>query len=301
MTKRIFFIFTLLAFVAVFFLIPSHNSRACNKNGQEAVVPATELLDQPYGDYDKQKFDIYLPSDRNTEATPVFFVIHGGGWVSGNKSAFNPLIKRLQEALPQVAFVSIGYRLADPKTMTNLFPTQEEDVKACIEYIMNKSEEYGISKKFAILGGSAGAHLAMLYAYKHGRHSHQPVAVASMVGPTNISNIFEQVMMTDDPDKKVYLGWFIDAVGGTNEEKPELCYTSSPINYVTNDSPPTLLLYGGADNVVPSQQAEELADKLTVYGVEHIFKLYPGRGHNLKGVYDEAIQELIFFLNVYLK
>jgi len=200
-----------------------------------------------------------------------------------------------------MAFVSIGYRLANGKEMTNQFPTQEEDVKACIEYVLSNRSEYGISGKFATFGGSAGAHLALLYAYKHGTGSYKPAAAVSLVGPTNISSVYEQVLMTDDPNRELFHSLFIDAVGGTQKEKPELCYTSSPINYVTKKSPPTLMIYGEVDTIVPSQQAEELAAKLTECGVKHVYKLYPGQQHDLKGVIEEAIQEVINFLDTYLK
>jgi acetyl esterase/lipase len=203
--------------------------------------------------------------------------------------------------LPQLAFVGVGYRLADGKAMTNQFPSQEEDVKACIEYVMNNRAEYGISDKFAIIGGSAGAHLAMLYAYKYGPGSYQPAGVISWVGPANLSNIHEQLMMTNDPSKNVYDGWFVDAVGGTSKEKPELCFTSSPINYITSTSSPTLMLYGEDDTIVPRQQADELDAKLTSIGVKHTYKLYPGQGHGLTDVFPEVIKETVEFLKVYLK
>jgi len=109
------------------------------------------------------------------------------------------------------------------------------------------------------------------------------------------------VMLTDDPNKSVYFGWFVDAVGGTNEQKPEMCYASSPINFITAKSPPTLLLYGEDDTIVPRQQADELDAKLTAAGVKHIYKLYPGQGHNVQDVIPEINRELTDFLKIYLK
>ena len=297
--------FVLIAFLAFAIVSLSISCGGGNstraKQVQETYVSAEELIDQPYGSHDRQKFDIYLPAGRSAASTPVLFLIHGGGWAAGDKSGYRSEINRLQNIFPQMAFVSVGYRLADGKAMTNQFPTQEEDVKACIEYVINNRSQYGISGRFATYGGSAGAHLAMLYAYKYGHGLYKPAAVISLVGPTNLSTVFEQIKMTGDPKKEVYYGWFVDGVGGTPEEKPELCFTSSPINYVTPDSPPTLMLYGADDTVVPPQQAEDLVAKLTSCGVEHTYRLYPGQWHDMKGVVSEIFQELVDFLNTYLK
>ena len=295
--------FVILVFLAFATVSPSMSTGnlAHAKHLQETYVPAEDLIDQPYGVHDRQRFDIYLPEGRSVASTPVLFLIHGGGWTSGSKSHYKAQINRLQTVFPQMAFVAVGYRLADGKEKTNQFPAQEEDVKACIEYVMNNRSTYGVSGKFATYGGSAGAHLAMLYAYKYGKSSYKAAGVVSLAGPPNISTVFGQVMTTDNPDKEVYFGWFVNGVGGTPEEKPELCYTSSPINYVTPDSPPTLLLYKAGDPVVPRQQADELAAKLTSCGVEHTYRLYPGQNHDFSDVRAETFQELVDFLNTYLK
>ena len=294
--KQRFVVFTFLLFVTVGLLV-SCNSKTDRTN---AMATATELMDQPYGDHEKQKCDLFLPAGRSAKSTPVLFLIHGGAWAAGDRTNYHSEIKRLQNIFPQMAFVSVGYRLADGKTMTNLFPTQEEDVKACVQYVLDHRKQYGISKKYALYGGSAGAHLAILHAYKHGRSAYKPAAVVSMVGPTNLSKAFEQVMMTDDPNKEMFFSWYVNAIGGTLEEKPDICYSSSPINYVTSKSPPTLMLYGEDDTIVPWQQADELDAKLTALGVKHIYKLYPGQNHGLTEVIPELYKELEDFLRFYL-
>ena len=273
-----------------------------NDNGDDSVYQTElTLLDQFYGTDPKQKYDIYLPAGRNMDKTPVLFMIHGGGWAAGDKSDYREQIKGFKALFPHLAFVSVGYRLANGKTGENQFPTQESDVKACIEYVLGKREEYKISEKIGTFGGSAGAHLAMLYAYKYGDVSHKPAAVISLTGPTNMEKLFEQVLLTDDPEKQTYHGWFIDAVGGMPDEKTELCKTSSPVNYVNADSSPTLMLYGADDTIVPFQQPDELDGKLTEFGVPHIYRLYPGEWHDLAGVGEKVLQEVTLFINMYLK
>ena len=127
------------------------------------------------------------------------------------------------------------------------------------------------------------------------------MAVVNLVGPPNLSKIGEQVMMIDQPKREEYFKVFIDAIGGTVEEKSELYYTSSPINYVTSNSSPTLMLYGEKDLIVPWQQPAELDAKLTACGVEHTYRLYTGQEHNMRDVKEEVNEEIVTFLNTYLK
>jgi acetyl esterase/lipase len=126
------------------------------------VEPLEEeiLMDQVYGTDIKQKFDIFLPANRTAENTPVLFLLHGGSWRSGSKNSLHEMIEGLRTSLPEYAFVAIGYRLY--QNGTNKFPTQEEDVKSCIEFVLDRGDEFQISDKFAIWGSSAGAHLGTI-------------------------------------------------------------------------------------------------------------------------------------------
>ena len=53
----------------------------------------------------------------------------------------------------------------------------------------------------------------------------------------------------------------------------------SPINHVSADDPPTLIIHGDADKLVPIQQAEILVKKLQEAGVEAKLVAKPGAGH----------------------
>jgi len=295
-----------LVLISTFLLVACGHNAGRIDNGddnEDEGVYQTELtlLDQSYGVDPKQKYDIYLPAGRSKDKTPVLFMIHGGGWAAGDKSDYREQIKGFKALFPHLAIVSVGYRLANGRTKENQFPTQENDVKACIEYVLGKREEYKISEKIGTFGGSAGAHLGMLYAYKYGDTSYKPAAVISLTGPTNIATLFEHVSSTDDPEKETYYGWFIDGVGGTPDEKAELCRTSSPVTYVNDNSSPTLMLYGADDTIVPFQQPNELHNKLTELDVPHIYRLYPGEWHDLAGVGEKVLQEVTIFINTYLK
>ncbi len=69
----------------------------------------------------------------------------GGAWADGDKTDFDIYITELQRRLPDYAFANINYRLY-ASTGQNKFPAQEEDVKAAVSFLMNKSGDLKFSK-----------------------------------------------------------------------------------------------------------------------------------------------------------
>jgi acetyl esterase/lipase len=250
---------------------------------------AQSFLNQTYGSHDKQKFDIYLPANRSAATTRVLFLIHGGGWSSGSKEDFNEMLPGLRNVFPDYAFVTIGYRLY--QNGLHRFPTQEQDVKACIEHVLGRGDIYHISDKFAIWGGSAGAHLALLYAYKHGPQSYAPKAVIEFAGPTALMELYNE---TPSAEIRAMLTFIV----GNPNNSQEMYEQSSPITFVTPQSTPTLIVHGDADEVVHISQAYHLRDALQAHGVNHVVKIYPNEGHGMSaGANTLAFLEMVAFLN----
>lgn len=274
---------------------------SCKKDKTGPVTPAynpavqTDLVDVSYGGYVRNKYNIYLPANRNAN-TPVLFIIHGGAWVAGSKEDIISFVPALRSLLPQYAFVFMNYRLFSEQESSNTrFPAQENDAKACIEHVLSRSDEYVISKKMALWGMSAGAHLAALYAYKYEDDPYTALAVIEQVGPTDMLSLYDQL---SSPELK---GLLIQLMGDPATKDSLLYNSSSPLRYVRANSCPTLILHGDADAVVPYQQAELLKNKLQQLNVPYRYKLYPGEGHGLEGVTLDAINEVVTFLNTHVK
>lgn len=263
--KKIAFYFIIICSFAMYSCKPKTNSPSTEP------LTASDLLNQSYGNDGKQKFNIYLPKNRTAASTPVIFLIHGGAWMSGDRSDFNSSIATYQSMLPDYAIVTLSYRLNAGSV--NKFPTQEQDVKSCIEYVLTRNQDYAISQKFALMGISAGAHLATLYAYKYGATSFQPKAVVDVVGPVELIQAYNQV------SSPVVKGWITSVAGNPATIDSLLYISSSPLRFVTASSAPTLILHGTADSIVPPQQALLLKNKLQSLGVVTTYKLYPGEGH----------------------
>jgi acetyl esterase/lipase len=222
-----------------------------------------------YGKDSLQVMDIYLPKGRSVNNTKSLVLIHGGGWTSGSKAEFTTYIDSFKTRLPDYAIFTINYRLVNGG---NLFPTQENDVKAAIDFIVDNAEKYSISKdKLVLLGVSAGAHLSLLQAYKHA--SPKIKAVIDYFGPTDL------VTMYNNPWHPL-VPLALQMITGTTPQLDKEVFTSaSPVEFVTPQSPPTLILHGGKDEIVDVSQSKALANKLKAAGVKHHLEIYPSERH----------------------
>lgn len=253
---------------------------SCTKNsiGPTAAptkdsLPAVGYKNVSYGTDPEQKLDIYLPALR-TDKTRLLIVIHGGGWNLGDKSDFDNFITEFQKELPGYALANLNYRLV--KKTGNYFPTQENDINSAITFLKNKTAEYNISQDFIYLGISAGAHLALLQGYKH-NDVIQPKGIVSFFGPVDLEKLYVNYADSTIPAQLQYI------MNATLDTNPNIFFESSPINYVTSKSAPTLMLHGDQDNLVPVEQAYMLQDKLEAAGVFNKLVIYPGQGHGWLG------------------
>lgn len=264
---------------------------SCSKDNDTTGGFASEkiMLDVAYGSNALQKADIYLPANRSTAATKVLFMIHGGAWSAGDKAEFNAFVDTLQRRMPDYAVININYRLASGNS--NLFPTQENDVKAAVEFIYSKRNEFSISDKFVLLGASAGAHLAMLHAYKYA----SPVKIKAVVdffGPADMTAMY------NDPAPLAPSNLIAAIVGGTPATHAALYQSSSPVTFINNQSPATIIFQGGTDPLVKPSQSEAVKNKLTAANVVNQYVFYPSGGHGDwdAATFTDAFNKIIFFL-----
>lgn len=263
---------------------------SCQKNiNDPSFIPAKTELNVAYGTDSLQKMDVYLPANRNTEATPVIILIHGGAWASGDKSDFTPYVDSIRQRLPEYAIFNINYRLSNSTSI--FFPSQENDVKAAADFIYNLSAQYKVSGRWVILGASAGAHLALLQSYKYST----PVkvkAVVDLFGPTDMTDLYNHPASPLVPSSAIAL-----IVGATPSSNPALYQQSSPINFVNAQSPPTILFHGGLDPLVSPSQSIALSNALQAAGVAQQYIFYPTEFHgwtspNLTDTFDKIAEFL---------
>ena len=263
-----------VAFISVLFFAACSKSNPDDTTGQGTISEKT-MLNVAYGTDPMQKMDIYLPANRSATTTKVIILIHGGAWVTGDKSDFTPaIIDTLKKRVPDYAIFNINYRLA-ALPATNTFPTQENDIKAAVEFIYGNRSSYLVSDKFVLMGASAGGHLALLQAYKY----QSPVKIKAVVdfcGPTDMVAMYNDYAI----NPQAQLG-IVALMNGTPTSNPILYQQSGSINFaLPANACPTIIFQGTADPIVnATTQSVALINKLTAASVVNEYKPYPGLGH----------------------
>ncbi|MGN6291571.1 MAG: prolyl oligopeptidase family serine peptidase [Chitinophagaceae bacterium] len=266
---------------------------ACGKDKEQAPQPeyaASITQNVSYGSDPLQKMDIYLPS-RSLDTTKVIIMIHGGAWIEGDKSDFDSYVLSLQKRLPGYAIFNLNYRLYSNNS--NRFPTQEEDVKSALNFIYSGRSEYHISDKFVLLGASAGAHLTLLQGNKYTTPV-KPKALVSFFGPVELISLY---------NSSQYVASILPLLtGGTPTTAPAMYENSSPANYITPSSPPTIFLQGGTDQLVPPAQSQLLQSLLQAAGVPNQYIFYPTKGHGWTGAeLQDSFDKIAAFIKTYVQ
>lgn len=222
---------------------------------------------------------------------PAVVLVHGGGWRSGHRSK----TPRWDSWLAERGYVvfDIDYRLAPPPRWQDA----PGDVKCAVGWVKANAERYGVDPaRIALVGHSAGGHLALLSAYTSGDDRLPPScavadtgvsAVAAFYPPTDLRRLYSMEWPWSSPNV-VGLDSTRAFVGGTPSTDPARYRISSPTARVDPEDPPTFLVHGAADRLVPSEQSRRLAEQLREAGVDHRFVELPWANHAFDHAFDAS-------------
>lgn len=203
---------------------------------------------------------------------PAAIVVHGGGWVRGNRRTdVAPLLKPLTAA--GIAWFSIDYRLASD-IMT--FGAGVDDVREAIRFVRAHAVEYNIHPDhIALVGESAGGQLAAMAALSPMPET-RVQAVVALYAPTDLVNLARNSSFVPPQIRQ--------ALQGTPFEKIIVARLEqlSPATNVTADAPPFLLIHGTSDTLVPFSQSTSMCSHMKAAGAS--CELYPvkGGGHGIR-------------------
>jgi acetyl esterase/lipase len=249
---------------------------SCQKPPSSQDLQQMDMKNEPYGSNAAQKIDVYLPAGRDSINTKVILFVHGGSWSGGDKNEFDSAIAAIRTKLPNYAMFNMNYRLAG--SGANRFPAQMEDIQSAINFIASRAADYKFNPdKIALIGASAGAHLALLQAYKNNNDG-RIKAVVDLFGPTDLVSLYN-----DHPVPAASQPVLVNFLGATPVSKSTLYREASPINFVTPQTVPTLIFHGNADYIVPISQSIALKNKLQSAGVKVEMTTYPGESHGWYG------------------
>lgn len=255
---------------------------ACASIGRAPV--GRDLLDQPYvaDAQQRQRGDLYVP--QGLGPWPAVVVIHGGAWVRGERDDMEKFASRLVKA--GYAVYNIDYRLAPAAR----FPAQLDDVRDALRWLHTHASEHAIDpERIAIMGYSAGAHLALMLGLTQSDEHPAVRAVIAGAAPSDLRGY------NNSPVTRAL-------IGGGAEDYPVPYAYASPITHVSPDDPPVLLYHGKQDRLVEVGQSERLYAALQAAGVRSELLIPPWGGHITTFLFDrETFTAAIDFLDENLK
>jgi len=251
--------------------------------------------------------DIYLPANANKKL-PLVIWIHGGAWMLNDKYADMGYMKNTIHALLDsgYALASIDYRYSTVAP----FPAQAQDCNQAIQFLYDHAEEYKLDKnKFALMGFSAGGHLASLISlsgnnavkafYPEGKPASFTIkTVIDFYGPSDF------VILAGAPDTAINNDRNPVAIllGALPLKRPDLAKAASPVTYIDKNDPPFLIVQGEKDESVPYTQSVILQSWLQLAGIKNELIIVRGAPHYGPMFDTEVIRTKIFyFLRSYLR
>ncbi|MES1213537.1 MAG: alpha/beta hydrolase [Singulisphaera sp.] len=228
--------------------------------------------------------DLAIPRSA-TGLRPAIVVIHGGGWIEGDKSSFASAEHGVPGNIVDFAragFVAatINYRLAGAAP----YPAALDDCREAVRFLRQQADEYQIDPtRIGAYGNSAGGHLALLLAVaedppiESGQQAKPNIScrvqcAASDSGPLDLARQFRQDQLRTVIMK--FLG------GPPESDRRRLYDEASPTTYISRSLPPLMLIYGETDEQVDVRTADDFVASLSRAGHKDVTYLrLAGVGH----------------------
>lgn len=243
--------------------------------------------------------DIYHPPAGAAPETsrPCVILVHGGAWRQGDRTQLRGYGIRL--GMAGYVGIAIEYRL----TPESPWPAQIHDVKAAIRWVRANADRLGVDpERIAIEGNSAGAHLALLAAGTtndaefEGDGGH--AAVSTRVGA--VIAVYPPVLFAH----RERLEGAVPLVALSEADDLEVARRASPMSFVTAEFPPTMLVHGTADELVPAKGSLLFYEDLLQAGVPVELHMYAEQPHAFDAVPvfgRQVAAEMRLFLDRYLR
>jgi len=219
-------------------------------------------------------YDVLHPSAPSNGAAVIYMV--SGGWVSRWSQPETLATRGLFAELAMKGFTAFVVRHGSAPRFK--VPEAIADIRLAVAHIREHASDFGVDpRRLGITGGSAGGHLSLAVGLRAEGPDGSPDAPAA----ERVNQLAAIVAYFPPVDLR--------GIVGPNDRFPaldfdaELAIGASPILFVTEDDPPTLLLHGDEDGLVPLSNSERMHAALTEAGVETEFVTFPGAGHGFRG------------------
>lgn len=236
-----------------------------------------QVMDVKYSEQDIElrRMDVFLPERGNANGIGLLF-IHGGGWHAGNRQSWHAVARYFCEKGCSCA--SVGYRLAPDAH----YPAPIEDVRLAMSFFLENAARFRFdTDRTVAIGSSAGGHLSAMLATiaddddlgftpELRIRETRPKAAVLYCPATNLhpADNFDNLKPS------------IERLFGQPEaDIPQLYNEGSPIDRIDGREPPTLLIHGDGDTVIPLAHSVQYRDKLAEHGAEAQLVVLPGVPH----------------------
>jgi acetyl esterase/lipase len=259
--------------------------------------------------------DIVLPPPHIQPSGMALIYAHASAWHYGDKGAASGYMFQHLAAQGHVV-MDVAYRLAPETDCAGMIA----DLKRAVAYLKQQAEDYRINPERIVMSGvSAAGQLALVAAYSANDDSMQPDDVAldcsvraaiSFYGVMDLRSLYD-VAQSIYQHSRPYLGALEGALrtagmlaaddalispdtimrnllGCLPDEDPESYRQMSPLYRVGSHCPPTLLLHGEADSLVPVAQVRQMQQALCDAGVQSVFLEVPDADHGFDLILPQA-------------
>lgn len=221
----------------------------------QALAPVEVTRDIAYGaapslrdgSEETLRLDLYRPAGASVERRPALVLVHGGGFIRGDKRSA-ALVKLAKDAVRRgYVAVSINYRLFETKpTSPREYLLPVADFKAAVRFVRRHADDWGVDvERVACLGSSAGAYICLAAAYGDS-------------GPGESGN----------PGYRDEVQALVELWGALR-----------PVRALEAGEPPLMIVHGTEDSVVPFASAEALRERAEAIGLPHVYMPLEGEGH----------------------
>lgn len=258
--------------------------------------------------------DVFQPSQPN-KAGIIYLV--NGGWLSSKST---PLMQNVTPEYYRM-FLDRGYTVFAVVTSSQpryAIPDLMSDCQRAVRFIRVNAAKYGVDpQRLGVTGSSSGGHLTLCVATMGGpgksdaadpieRESSAVQAAACFFPPTDFLNYGGPGSsgVGDGPLKPLLVAFGPRAA--TESGKQALGREISPIYFLNGNLPPTQIIHGDADDVVPLQQSESFVERAKSLGVKHVELIVrPGKPHgwpqgSIVWKSEEDIREFIRWFDTHL-
>lgn len=255
------------------------------------------------------------PVPEPIQPQPAVVFVTGGGFLVAPKASYLP--QRL--ALAQAGYVvaSIEYRLLNEGG----YAAAVADVKSAIRFLRANATQYGIDPtRIAVMGESAGGYLSAFTAtsngqaqFEEGEHLDQSSEVQAAVDLYGLSDLTRVGEGLPAPVAQGYLSpsslpaVLVNGIppfgpGGALADTPERAAAANPMTYISEHTPPFLLMHGDKDTLVSPGQTQLLFEALHQHQIPATRYVVQNAGHADAYWYQpEIINLVIKFLDEVLK